>query len=231
MKPLKPINLDIEDKFINPQLFDNSGVVAYGGVITSGRLLDAYRMGIFPWYSEPPVVWHSPLYRFVLPLSEFHISQSLLKILKKNKFNVTVDTCFEDVIKNCAVMDRGYEVGTWITDEVVRGYTELHRLGYAHSVEVWDENGLAGGLYGVAVGSIFCGESMFTLRSNASKVGFVKLVDNLKRLGFKLIDCQVYTDNMARYGAFNISRNEYLKIVDILKDQQITSNWKTEMIF
>lgn len=178
-------------------------------------LLSAYEQGIFPWYSEgEPILWHSPEPRFVLEPADFHIPKSLRKVLNRNPFSVTFDRDFSAVIGACKAIERAGQPGTWITDEMESAYLELHRLGFAHSVEVWgsrDEDGsLVGGLYGVSLGGVYFGESMFSHRSDASKVGFVTLTRRLFELGFGLIDSQVYTEHVARFGAREISREQYL---------------------
>ncbi len=173
-------------------------------------LISAYRQGIFPWYEEGrPILWWSPEPRFVLLPEELHISRSLRKFLKKRPFTFTIDAAFIEVIRACKSVERPRQEGTWITNLMVKGYQQLFELGYAHSLEVWCDGGLAGGLYGVSVGSIFAGESMFSFRSNASKAALAALV-TASRDSYALIDCQVYTDHLAAMGAREISRREYL---------------------
>lgn len=190
------------------------GIVAIGGEISVDRLLEAYGKGIFPWYSEDSsILWWSPDPRFVLFTNNLHVSKSMKKVLKSGVFSVTYDTCFEEVIRYCKTHNRKGQDGTWITDEMEMGYIDLHREGFAHSVEVWRDDKLVGGLYGVSLGRVFFGESMFALESNASKFGFITLVNRLKEKGFELIDCQDYTEHLASLGAQSIPRRNFEKIL------------------
>lgn len=201
--------------FPPPEFAEDSGLLAMGGDLCVDRLLTAYKQGIFPWYEETtPILWWSPDPRMVLFPEDLHISKSLKKIIKKNKFEITFDKAFGEVISSCAYvrLDKGEE--TWITPEMVNAYIDFHRAGYAHSVEVWHNGELAGGVYGVALGRAFFGESMFTNIDNASKVGFVYLVEHLKKWGFRFIDCQVATDNLERFGAKEIPRKEFMEILE-----------------
>ena len=189
------------------------GLLAFGGDLSPNRLINAYRHGIFPWFdSSQPILWWSPDPRMVLFPEELKISKSMKQLLKKEVFKVTFDLDFEQVIGNCATAPRQGQEGTWITPELKQAYIELHRLGFAHSVEVWQEEELVGGLYGIYLRekNIFCGESMFAKKSNASKFGFIKLVRKLREEGVKLIDCQVYTAHLASLGAREIPRSEFL---------------------
>lgn len=187
-----------------------NGLLAVGGGLGIERLLDAYSRGIFPWYDEPqPVLWWTPDPRSVLFPSELHISRSLRKTLRKNQFRLSVNQHFERVMCECAQL-RGDGLGTWIGDDMLRAYSELHRLGHARSVEVLDEEGdLVGGLYGVSLGRAFFGESMFSRVTDASKVAMVALVDILERGDYALIDCQVETEHLNSLGARNISRLDF----------------------
>jgi leucyl/phenylalanyl-tRNA--protein transferase len=188
------------------------GLLAVGGDLTVDRLLTAYRSGIFPWYAEgDPILWWSPDPRLVLYPEELRISKSLQRVIKRNMFHITFDQAFESVIRGCAETKRSYGEGTWITDEMEDAYCKLHRHGYAHSVEAWQSDTLVGGLYGVVIGRVFFGESMFSHVSNSSKVAFVRLVENLKRMKFDLIDCQVKTDHLMRFGAREIPRKVFLE--------------------
>ncbi|WP_155309190.1 leucyl/phenylalanyl-tRNA--protein transferase [Desulfosarcina ovata] len=197
--------------FPPPHLAIKEGLLAVGGDLSVQRLLLAYRSGIFPWYSEgEPILWWCPDPRLVLYPDELRISRSLRKVIKRKSFHITFDQDFEAVITGCAETKRAYGEGTWITDEMRDAYCELHRQGYAHSVEAWQDDRLAGGLYGVALGRIFFGESMFSRVSNASKVAFVTLVENLKKHKFSLIDCQVKTEHLMRFGAREIPRKMFL---------------------
>lgn len=193
------------------------GLLAYGGDLSSERLLKAYSTGIFPWYdASQPILWWSPDPRMVLFPENLRISKSMKQLLKKDAFTVTFNQDFEAVIENCAAVPREGQEGTWITPKMKKAYTDLHQKGVAFSVEVWDENKLVGGLYGICLKEkrLFCGESMFAKKSNASKYGFIKLVEKLVAEGVEVIDCQVYTDHLASLGAQEIPREiflEYLK--------------------
>lgn len=194
------------------------GLLAVGGDLSPARLLNAYRQGIFPWYSEgEPILWWSPNPRAVLFPEELKISRSLRKTLRKHLFKVTLDCAFAEVIEACSesrTNKDGSQSGTWITPEMKAAYIELHRIGFAHSVECWEGDELVGGLYGVSMGKVFFGESMFARRSDASKVGFTHLVEQLLAWEFKLIDCQVYTDHLASLGAVDIPRDTFLTLLD-----------------
>jgi leucyl/phenylalanyl-tRNA--protein transferase len=201
-----------EPIFPPPDYADPSGLLAVGGDLTKERLLEAYRLGIFPWYSDDqPILWWSPDPRLVLDLKDFGISRSLRKTLKKGVFQVTFDHAFEQVIQACAVVPRAAQNGTWITEEMQEAYINLHGLGYAHSVESWFGGKLAGGLYGVSLGKAFFGESMFHLKTDASKVALATLVDKLKSWDFHFIDSQMTTEHMVRLGAKELPRRIFLK--------------------
>lgn len=198
--------------FPPPHLAIKEGLLAVGGDLSVERLLLAYRSGIFPWYSkDEPILWWSPDPRLVLYPEELRVSKSLRKVIKRNLFTITFDQAFDSVIRECAEAIRSYGEGTWITREMKSAYCEFHRHGYAHSVEAWQDEKLAGGLYGISIGRAFFGESMFTRVSNASKVAFVTLVENLKRLGYDFIDCQVRTDHLVRFGAREVPRKVFLE--------------------
>ena len=189
-----------------------NGLLAYGGSYTADCFLGAYRRGIFPWPTDDPeelIPWFYPPQRFVLEPGNVHLSHSLKKTLKQPRFTVRADGCFEQVIRGCAEMPRR-EGETWITEGMIRTFCRLHEMGYAHSVECYDDGVLAGGFYGMCFGRIFGGESMFTRVSDASKVAFAVFCRRAADFGMKLIDCQCYTDNLARYGAHEIPRDEYL---------------------
>ncbi len=213
--------------FPSPKLAPQEGLLAVGGDLSQKRLLLAYRMGIFPWYSEnEPIMWWSPDPRLVLYPSELKISKSLQKTIKKQLFQVTVDQAFESVIKACAQSRTRMQEGTWIVDDMVAAYCKLHESGLAHSVEAWQDGRLAGGLYGVSLGRCFFGESMFTRISNASKVAFVALVEHLKALDFKLIDCQVSTAHLLSFGAREIPRTRFLSELEkSLESPTIKNKW------
>lgn len=206
--------------FPDPWLAEPSGLLGVGGDLHPDRLLLAYRMGIFPWYSEgQPILWHSPDPRFVLFVDELHVGRSLKKRMRRGDYTIRADTAFEAVIRACGEAPRPHQDGTWITEEMIAGYLALHERGYAHSVEAYDAEGaLVGGLYGVAVGGVFAGESMFAHASDASKVAFATLVPQLKLWGYALVDCQLETEHLARFGARNISRMEYLRRLTGLRD-------------
>ena len=188
------------------------GLLAGGGDLRPERLLEAYRHGIFPWYSDDqPILWWSPDPRTVLFPDKLHISRSLKRSLRPSLFSVTLDTCFRDVMRYCAGPRPQYpDGGTWITAEMLEAYTRLHELGYAHSVETWQEGQLVGGLYGVAIGGAFFAESMFTRASDASKVALVSLVRQLQAWGFRLMDCQQSSPHVAALGAEDIPRRDFL---------------------
>lgn len=190
-----------------------NGLLAAGADLSPERLLDAYRHGIFPWFGEgDPLLWWSPDPRMVLFVSELHTSRSLRRVLRSGPFDVRIDTAFRDVMLGCAERRAGHE-GTWITPEMLDAYTRLFERGYAHSVEAWVDGDLVGGLYGVAIGRMFFGESMFTRWTDASKVALVCLVRQLERWGFTLIDCQMSTEHLASLGAREIPRAEFLSHV------------------
>lgn len=194
--------------------------LARGGKLDAPNLLAAYRAGVFPWYSAgEPVKWWCPDPRFVMRPSDFRLSESLRKTLRKPGWQVTFDQEFETVMRLCAKVPRPGQDGTWITEEMIGAYCELHRLGFAHSVEVRWQGELVGGLYGVALGRIFHGESMFHLRADASKVGFATLVARLASCGYLLIDCQVPTEHLASLGAFAVHRSEFLEAVRRFRDE------------
>lgn len=207
--------------FPPPHLAIKEGLLAVGGDLSIDRLLLAYRSGIFPWYSEgEPILWWSPDPRLVLYPSELRVSRSLRRLIKRNVFHITFDQDFEAVITGCAEAKRSYGEGTWITDEMKSAYIALHNAGWAHSVEAWQDDRIVGGLYGVAIGRVFFGESMFSCVSNASKVAFVTLVEQLKRLNFTLIDCQVKTDHLMRFGAREIPRKAFIAAIEAALPQQ-----------
>ena len=198
--------------FPPPEQAEPGGLLAVGGDLAPDRLLLAYSLGIFPWYDESlPILWHSPDPRMVLVPRELHVPRSLAKLLRRASFEVTLDACFPRVIEACAGTPRGRGEGTWITDEMRAAYLRLHALGFAHSAEAWSGGELAGGLYGVALGACFFGESMFTHRTDASKVAFATLVRQLERWGFELIDCQMHTEHLARFGARDWPRARFLR--------------------
>ncbi|QYJ68691.1 leucyl/phenylalanyl-tRNA--protein transferase [Flavobacterium litorale] len=200
--------------FPSPTIASPEGIVAVGGDLSPERLLLAYKSGIFPWFEDDePILWWSPPERMVLFLDELKISKSMRNILNRGTFRVTYNTAFKEVIHNCSTIKRKEEDGTWITSEMTEAYIKLHELGHAKSVEVWQGTDLVGGLYGVDLGNVFCGESMFSKVSNASKVGFIALVKKLQQNGYLLLDCQVYNPHLASLGAREINRELFLKII------------------
>jgi leucyl/phenylalanyl-tRNA--protein transferase len=198
---------------------DRHGLVALGGDLSTERLLLAYRTGIFPWYSEgSPIQWHSPPERYVLRTDRLHIGRSLRKRLNKRPYQLTMDTAFDAVIEACATIHRPGQWGTWITDEMIEAYRRLHKEGWAHSVEAWSGSRLVGGLYGVSVGAVFCGESVFALAPDASKIAFVRAVGQMRTWGTRLIDAQVHTEHLERFGAEAWSRSQFLAELARLRD-------------
>jgi leucyl/phenylalanyl-tRNA---protein transferase len=190
------------------------GILAVGGDLSTERLLLAYKKGIFPWFEEDePILWWSPPQRMVVDPKEYKIAKSLRNILNRKIFEVTFNQNFSEVIKHCQIIKRKGQQGTWITDSMYESYLKLHELGIAKSVEVWQNDELVGGLYGVDLGHVFCGESMFSKVPNASKVAFVSLIEKLKQENYLLLDCQVHNDHLEKLGAFEISRDTYLKIL------------------
>jgi leucyl/phenylalanyl-tRNA--protein transferase len=213
--------------FPSPKLAAQEGLLAVGGDLSQQRLLLAYRMGIFPWYSEnEPIMWWSPDPRLILYPDQLRISKSLKKAINKDEFDLTMDQAFEAVIKACAQSRTETNEGTWIVDEMITAYCKLHESGLAHSVEAWLDGQLAGGLYGVSIGRCFFGESMFTHISNASKVAFVGLVKYLQRLNFDMIDCQVSTPHLLSFGAHEIPRTRFLdELAKSLKAPTLKGRW------
>ena len=193
----------------------SSGIIAFGGDLSVERLLLAYKSGIFPWYDDSePITWWCPEYRMVVIPSEYKPSKSLRNIINRGIFKITFNQNFEQIIKNCQTIKRNGQNGTWINNEIVEVYTKLHHLGYAKSVEIWQNDKLVGGLYGVDLGNkIFCGESMFSKVSNASKVAFAWLNDYLKQENYLLLDCQIYNEHLERLGAFEIKREVFMEIL------------------
>jgi leucyl/phenylalanyl-tRNA--protein transferase len=197
--------------FPSPEYADPDGLLAIGGDLSEQRLLLAYRMGIFPWYSKGmPILWWSPNPRLVLFPDELKVSHSLRRVIKKQSFHVTFDRNFREVMEQCALVRLEKGEDTWILPEMTKAYCRLHELGYCHSVESWHEGELVGGLYGMALGGVFFGESMFARKTDASKAAFVHLVKLLRRLSFRLIDCQVATAHLQSLGAREIERQKFL---------------------
>ena len=205
------------------------GIVAMEGNLSPGMLLSAYKQGIFPWYSEgEPILWWSPDPRMVLFPEKIHISKSMSRSLKRGRFSFSMDNHFKEVISSCGRIPRKHEDGTWITQEMKAAYTHLYELGWGHSVEVWEDNELVGGLYGLSMGSVFFGESMFSNKTDASKAAFIILAKVLGGLGFTIIDCQLYTPHLESLGAVKIDRKEYIELLNNgLKAKTHRGNWSS----
>jgi len=204
-----------KELFFPPVKFANDdGMFAIGGDLSSERLLLAYRNGIFPWYNEhEPICWYCPDPRFVLFPAELNISKSMRTIINSGMFSFTVNTAFNEVIKNCKTVYRKDQPGTWISNEIIEAYSALHAQGYVHSAETWNNGELVGGLYGIRMGKVFFGESMFNKQSNASKFAFIKYVQYLQKQDVELIDCQVYTPHLQSLGAKMIGRDYFLQLL------------------
>ncbi len=209
-------------KFPEPKvMYDIEDICLATGSISLQYLYSAYMQGIFPWFNEfegQPVLWQSPEERFVIPIEELHIPKSIKKFLKHNPYTYTVDKAFDEVIRLCSEQKRKGQNGSWIGPKIIKAFKLFHKAGFVHSFEVWHKDRLVGGFYGVLIGSVFCGESMFTIESDSSKSAFVLFARAFKEAGGKLIDCQSYTDNMARYGAKNIPRQEFLSLLEKYKN-------------
>ncbi len=203
---------------------DPDGLLAAGGCLSTKRLLKAYRSGIFPWYSPgEPILWWSPNPRLILFPEQLKVSRSLRKTLRQNTLTFTVDSAFDQVIAACA-KPRSYSEGTWISDDMQQAYCRLHQLGYAHSAEAWLNGELVGGLYGIALGKVFFGESMFHTYTDASKVVFVSLIEQLKLWGYQLIDCQVHSQHLESLGAINCERSEFIGLLNRYCDEPADSS-------
>ena len=208
--------LQDELNFPHPNLSDPDGLLAIGGDLSPERLLLAYKNGIFPWFNPGEIyLWWSPDPRFVLFPKDLKVSKSMRPYFNQKKFEVKYDTCFEKIIKHCSESKRKGQRGTWITDEMIKAYMRLHEMGWAHSVEVFEGDKLVGGLYGIAMGQVFFGESMFAKVNNASKFGFISLVEKLIEHGFTLIDCQQETPHLGSLGAISISRDKFLDLMAV----------------
>ena len=205
--------IEEEISFPPVHLAEPDGLLAIGGDLSPERLLFAYKNGIFPWYEGDHILWWSPDPRFVIFPDELKISHSMKQLLKQNVFDFSINRAFEKVIHECRMTKRKGQNGTWITGEVEKAYCKLHELGHALSAEVWKNSELVGGLYGIKFGKMFCGESMFSNQSNASKYAFISLVKQLKEAGIQLIDCQVYTPHLESLGARMIPRKEFLELL------------------
>lgn len=208
----------LDNKLIFPpvHLSEPDGLLAIGGDLSPERLLLAYRSGIFPWYEGEYILWWSPDPRCVLFPAELKISHSMKQLLKRDAFEFSVDRAFGEVIKNCKQINRKSQASTWITDDVENAYMQMHQLGYAHSVEVWQDGNLVGGLYGLRMGKVFFGESMFSYVTNASKYAFIRYVQLLQADGVELVDCQVHTTHLESMGARLIPRRDFLHLLEDL---------------
>lgn len=210
-----PVFLLQEAHFFPPvQHAEPDGLLAVGGDLSPERLLLAYRSGIFPWYDEEPILWWSPDPRFVLFPECLKISKSMRQVLKQHKFRFSINTAFREVMEQCGKIKRPNQAGTWINDTMIDAYTQLHNTGFGISAESWEENKLVGGLYGMLIGKVFYGESMFSISPNSSKFAFIKLVQYLQEKGIVVIDCQVYTEHLESLGAQMISREKFLDILN-----------------
>jgi leucyl/phenylalanyl-tRNA--protein transferase len=206
--------LDKELLFPPVHLAEPDGLLAVGGDLSAKRLLLAYRNGIFPWYEGQHILWWCPDPRFVLFPKELKVSKSMGQLIKRNAFEFTINRAFTEVINNCKTIPRREQQSTWITNEVKEAYINMHELGFAHSAEVWDEGELVGGLYGIRMGDVFFGESMFSKKSNASKYAFIKYIEFLLTENVKLVDCQVYTEHLESLGARMIPRSEFVSLLE-----------------
>jgi len=214
-----------ELKFPNPNDANEDGIVAWGGDLNPSRLIYAYQSGIFPWYSKgDPIIWWSPNPRFIMELNDFKISRSLKKSIKK--FEYKFDSNFIKVMQNCRDIPRENQNGTWIQDDIITAYNELYDIGVAHSIESYQNNKLVGGLYGIIVGKVFCGESMFSTISDASKSAYAVLIQHLKEWGYDFIDCQVPTQHLKSLGAKEVSRDYFLDRLRKSNMDKINNIWK-----
>lgn len=214
--------LDDASPFPPPHLAleEPNGLLAFGGDLSVERLLQAYENGIFPWFSEgEPLLWWSPDPRGVLFLEDYKVSKSFKKFLKKHPYEITKDQAFEQVIKACALIPRD-DKGTWITTDMQHAYIRLHKSGFAHSIEVWEDDELIGGLYGVGIGNVFCGESMFHSRSNASKLAFYHLVQHMQHFGCRMIDCQMQTEHLSSLGVVSLCRDQFLELLNTEQNRE-----------
>jgi leucyl/phenylalanyl-tRNA---protein transferase len=219
---LNPFRNDFPD----PERSPSKDIIAAGGDLSPARLLEAYKRGIFPWYNEDePILWWSPDPRMVLLPNNLKVAKSMRPLFNQKKFKVTYNTCFQQVMTHCRENDRKGQIGgSWINDEMIASYSVLNDWGYAHSVEVWEDETLVGGLYGIAIGKLFFGESMFTKVSNASKYGFISLVEELKKQNFQLIDCQQETQHLTSLGGQMLSRIEFMTYVKNNSEERLILN-------
>lgn len=213
--------------FPHPSYADREGILAVGGSLSQDMLMLAYTYGVFPWYNpDEAVLWWHPPQRFVIPPAEVKVAKSMRSYFNKEKYRITIDTCFLDVMLGCKTTERVGQGGTWITTDFIDAYVQLHEKGYAHSVEVWDGDDLCGGLYGVSLGNVFCGESMFSRKSNASKFALICIARILEEKGFSLIDCQMPTPHLESMGGRFISRDSFLDFLrESMKKETIRGSW------
>ncbi|GAA6133411.1 leucyl/phenylalanyl-tRNA--protein transferase [Oceaniserpentilla sp. 4NH20-0058] len=212
----------------NSAFKEPNGLLAAGGDLSPSRLLNAYSLGIFPWYNEDdPILWWSPDPRSVVIPQQFEPSRTLKKVINRSEFTTTTDTCFTEVMESCAAL-RKDGLGTWINSDMIESYTKLHKMGFAHSVECWQDSKLVGGLYGIAIGKAFFGESMFSKVSNASKVAFASLCNHLVKAGFEIIDCQVHNPHLQSLGASEIPRASFLEILKHATAAETIKEWTFE---
>ncbi|MCX5742687.1 MAG: leucyl/phenylalanyl-tRNA--protein transferase [Proteobacteria bacterium] len=222
----------LDDRLVFPPVeLAEDGLLAIGGDLRPERLLLAYSKGIFPWYGDNlPMLWHSPDPRMVMTTDDLVVQRSLRKAIRKRPYRLAMDTAFRDVLVNCAKTPRPNQNGTWLIPEMVDAYTKLHELGFAHSIEAWDGDTLVGGLYGVSLGGAFFGESMFAHAPDASKIAFVAAIRQLHAWNIRLVDCQVHTDHLERFGAREIPREQYLELLAIALDEPTRrSRWAFEL--
>ena len=213
--------------FPHPNEANEDGIVAWGGDLNPSRLVRAYQLGIFPWYSkDDPIIWWSPNPRLIMELDDFKLHRSLKKNIKK--FTYKFDTNFQEVMQKCATTPRTDQNGTWINDDIIEAYTVLHGQGIAHSIESYQDGVLVGGLYGLSIGKVFCGESMFAHVSDASKAAYTVLIKHLKRWGYEFVDCQVPTDHLKSLGAKEVSREYFLNKLNKFNMETINYKWKMD---
>ena len=211
----------LDDRLVFPPVhLAEDGLLAVGGDLSPERLVLAYSQGIFPWYSaQTPILWHSPDPRLVMTPADLTINRSLRKAMRKRPYELRIDTAFDEVLGGCAATPRPDQLGTWLVPDMIKAYRRLHELGFAHSFEAWRDGALVGGLYGVSLGGAFFGESMFTRADDASKIAFVASVRQLAAWSINLIDCQVHTDHLSRFGAFEVTREQYLARLHVALDE------------
>jgi leucyl/phenylalanyl-tRNA--protein transferase len=211
----------LDDRLVFPPVhLAEDGLLALGGDLRPERLLLGYTQGIFPWYAENlPILWHSPDPRMIMTTSDLIVQRSLRKAIRKRPYELTMDTAFVEVLEGCASAPRPGQNGTWLIPEMVEAYTKLHEMGFAHSIEAWQGDTLVGGLYGVSLGAAFFGESMFARAPDASKIAYVACVRQLEAWNIRLIDCQVHTDHLERFGAYEVPRERYLELLEVALDE------------